>query len=311
MSGITQSSSERGRSDYPHGGNVKLQNRYNPKGKAPALTDGSLQTKKLYAGALAHHLSASLGARNTEAKTLIQSEVKQFFQTTDSLKVDDISELEKKLRTKLGTSQGLERRVPLPSLHQSACTVIPTSIADEQAFYKENYKVLLKRSEADRHNKQNGRGKMRDIMQAKMNDPWAMLIKQDSEKYRSEQDQAKLAYRAKQKKFRDQLQKQIAEKSNRKELKQQQDEEDLRMEKERQEKIKREEDEKSAKRLAIRAKTFKDCRTQLDQNAEYRRKQAALMLETQREFSERVAAEQEKDRQEQQAKKDYNLSLMK
>eukprot|EP00240_Pyramimonas_obovata_P001331 CAMPEP_0118936266 /NCGR_PEP_ID=MMETSP1169-20130426/17747_1 /TAXON_ID=36882 /ORGANISM="Pyramimonas obovata, Strain CCMP722" /LENGTH=468 /DNA_ID=CAMNT_0006879449 /DNA_START=109 /DNA_END=1512 /DNA_ORIENTATION=+ len=310
MSGGVRSPSERGGRDLPTT-NAKALNRYAPKGKPPALTSDAFQTKKLYAGALAHHLTASLGAKNPDAKTMIQSEVKQFFQSGNGLKVEDLSELEKTLRTKLGTSQGLARRAPLPSLHQAACTVIPTSIADEQEFYKENYRVQLKRSEADRHNKQNGRGKMRDIMQAKMNDPWAMLIKQDSEKYKAEAEQAKVDYRTKQAKFRQTLQKQIVEKSNRGELKKAQDEADLRLENERQERLKQEEDEKAARRLALRKKTLQDCRTQLDENAEYRRKQAILLADTQREFSERVAAEQEKARQEEQAKKDYNLGMMK
>jgi len=244
---------------------------------------------------------------------LIQSEVSRFIESNNSasLQVEDLSKLEKGLRAKLVSSQGYARRTPLPNLHQAGCLSVPTSIADEQVFYKENYKVQLKRSEAERHDKYCGRGKLRDVMQAKMNDPWGMLIKQDAEKYKTEQDRAKLEYRKSQAKFRDTLQNQINDTEKQKEEVEAVHEEDRKRNQALADKYQQEDVAKRDRAAVARKQVFKDCRQQLDDNADYRRKQGEIRANYKLEFSERVAADQEKATQEEKAKKDYNRSLMK
>lgn len=268
---------------------------------------------KLVAGALAQHLSKTLGAESTEAKKMVLREVLEFSgqkqEAGREMSVWELSDLESSLKKKLIASQDhirVTRPVPKSSLH-------PGSLPGVSDNYMDEIKKKMADAEAMRHRKHDrkGRGLIREILQAKTNDPWAVMNRTDSELYAQETKDKRQGYKRQQQKFRTTLDDQIKDQNERKKKALDKTHEEWR------------EDEDQYKDWLASQKTRQakihqniqdlmvETQDQLAVKADYRRREKELRTQEQINFRTRIEAEMEKARQEEEARREYNINLMK
>mmetsp|Transcript_3411 Transcript_3411/g.6747 ORF Transcript_3411/g.6747 Transcript_3411/m.6747 type:complete len:484 (-) Transcript_3411:332-1783(-) len=266
--------------------------------------------KHLVAGALAQHMAKVLGAENPEAKRMVFKEVMDFSaqhtQAGREMQVQDLSALQATLKSKLQASQSQRTSLhPRSSLH-------PGSLPGVSDQYVAEFKHKLREEEVARHRKcdNKGRGRLRDILQARLNDPWAVLMKSDSEQFAQQEQQRKEQSRQSKQRFKDTLDAQCQERLQHKQetrarVRAEWDQEarDLAAWKESQASMEN-------KRQAGVKSLMAAQQGQLAEMAERRGKEAVLRAREQERFRARVAAEQEKARLAEAARRELNFKLM-
>jgi len=276
----------------------------------------------LVAGALAKHLAKMVGAESPTARKVVFDEVQSFAKgkatAGQELTVNEIATLQKSLRKKLLMTEGYAAGFSSRPGTGVKINPTPTSGLDPGMLpnitedYFVGFKKRMDDAETAKHRKWDfkGRGRHRDLLQAKRNDPWAMLIKDDCEKYSNEDDENKVADHGKKQGFRRTLDGQVGELN----AQRKKDRDDMHQEWRDNDAEYADWQRRERARLdGIQAnigKLMSDQQEQLAQRNERFRKEDELRAQQQKDFRDQIARETEAQRQEDLRRFNYNKDLM-